>query len=313
MKEKIVIALGGNAIQSDVPTAQAQQQAIHETLDVLKPLFLSDYQIVLTHGNGPQIGNILIQQYAAASKKTPPMPLDVCGAMSQGMIGYWMQSEVNALLTRNHVNSTAVTVLTEVEVSQDDQAFKHPTKPIGPFYTKEEAEQIQKNEPGSHFKEDAGRGYRKVVASPIPKSILEYDTIKSLIDAGNTVIACGGGGIPVIRDGDDFKGVEGVIDKDFASSLLASMIEADTLMILTGVEYVYVNYQKPDEEKLSDVTVEELQKYIERGDFAEGSMLPKIQAAIEFIKEDPNKRVIITNLEKAYEAVENNAGTHIHL
>ncbi|HCW7519512.1 TPA: carbamate kinase [Staphylococcus aureus] len=297
MKEKIVIALGGNAIQTKEATAEAQQTAIRRAMQNLKPLFDSPARIVISHGNGPQIGSLLIQQAKSNSDTTPAMPLDTCGAMSQGMIGYWLETEINRILTEMNSDRTVGTIVTRVEVDKDDPRFNNPTKPIGPFYTKE----------------DAGRGYRKVVASPLPQSILEHQLIRTLADGKNIVIACGGGGIPVIKKENTYEGVEAVIDKDFASEKLATLIEADTLMILTNVENVFINFNEPNQQQIDDIDVATLKKYAAQGKFAEGSMLPKIEAAIRFVESGENKKVIITNLEQAYEALIGNKGTHIHM
>lgn len=313
MKEKIVIALGGNAIQTKEATAEAQQTAIRRAMQNLKPLFDSPARIVISHGNGPQIGGLLIQQAKSNSDTTPAMPLDTCGAMSQGMIGYWLETEINRILTEMNSDRTVGTIVTRVEVDKDDPRFDNPTKPIGPFYTKEEVEELQKEQPGSVFKEDAGRGYRKVVASPLPQSILENQLIRTLADGKNIVIACGGGGIPVIKKENTYEGVEAVIDKDFASEKLATLIEADTLMILTNVENVFINFNEPNQQQIDDIDVATLKKYAAQGKFAEGSMLPKIEAAIRFVESGENKKVIITNLEQAYEALIGNKGTHIHM
>ncbi|HDK4129482.1 TPA: carbamate kinase [Staphylococcus aureus] len=313
MKEKIVIALGGNAIQTKEATAEAQQTAIRRAMQNLKPLFDSPARIVISHGNGPQIGSLLIQQAKSNSDTTPAMPLDTCGAMSQGMIGYWLETEINRILTEMNSDRTVGTIVTRVEVDKDDPRFNNPTKPIGPFYTKEEVEELQKEQPDSVFKEDAGRGYRKVVASPLPQSILERQLIRTLADGKNIVIACGGGGIPVIKKENTYEGVEAVIDKDFASEKLATLIEADTLMILTNVENVFINFNEPNQQQIDDIDVATLKKYAAQGKFAEGSMLPKIEAAIRFVESGENKKVIITNLEQAYEALIGNKGTHIHM
>ncbi|HDE7632345.1 TPA: carbamate kinase [Staphylococcus aureus] len=313
MKEKIVIALGGNAIQTKEATAEAQQTAIRRAMQNLKPLFDSPARIVISHGNGPQIGSLLIQQAKSNSDTTPAMPLDTCGAMSQGMIGYWLETEINRILTEMNSDRTVGTIVTRVEVDKDDPRFDNPTKPIGPFYTKEEVEELQKEQPDSVFKEDAGRGYRKVVASPLPQSILEHQLIQTLADGKNIVIACGGGGIPVIKKENTYEGVEAVIDKDFASEKLATLIEADTLMILTNVENVFINFNEPNQQQIDDIDVATLKKYAAQGKFAEGSMLPKIEAAIRFVESGENKKVIITNLEQAYEALIGNKGTHIHM
>ncbi|HHW6814909.1 TPA: carbamate kinase [Staphylococcus aureus] len=313
MKEKIVIVLGGNAIQTKEATAEAQQTAIRRAMQNLKPLFDSPARIVISHGNGPQIGSLLIQQAKSNSDTTPAMPLDTCGAMSQGMIGYWLETEINRILTEMNSDRTVGTIVTRVEVDKDDPRFNNPTKPIGPFYTKEEVEELQKEQPDSVFKEDAGRGYRKVVASPLPQSTLEHQLIRTLADGKNIVIACGGGGIPVIKKENTYEGVEAVIDKDFASEKLATLIEADTLMILTNVENVFINFNEPNQQQIDDIDVATLKKYAAQGKFAEGSMLPKIEAAIRFVESGENKKVIITNLEQAYEALIGNKGTHIHM
>ncbi|HDJ3072069.1 TPA: carbamate kinase [Staphylococcus aureus] len=313
MKEKIVIALGGNAIQTKEATAEAQQTAIRRAMQNLKPLFDSPARIVISHGNGPQIGSLLIQQAKSNSDTTPAMPLDTCGAMSQGMIGYWLETEINRILTEMNSDRAVGTIVTRVEVDKDDPRFDNPTKPIGPFYTKEEVEKLQKEQPDSVFKEDAGRGYRKVVASPLPLSILEHQLIRTLADSKDIVIACGGGGIPVIKKENTYEGVEAVIDKDFASEKLATLIEADTLMILTNVENVFINFNEPNQQQIDDIDVATLKKYAAQGKFAEGSMLPKIEAAIRFVESGENKKVIITNLEQAYEALIGNKGTHIHM
>lgn len=313
MAKKIVIALGGNAIQNKDASAASQQTSIRQTLEKLKPLFESDASIVISHGNGPQIGNLLIQQAKSHSTQTPAMPLDVCGAMTQGMIGYWLETETNRMLQKMNSHKHVGTVITRVEVNADDPHLSNPTKPIGPFYSKEEAEKLQEADQNSVYKEDAGRGYRKVVPSPIPVSILEHDLIQTLLENDNIVIACGGGGIPVIRKDDTFEGIEAVIDKDFASETLAELIEADTLMILTAVPNVFVNYNTPEEKALTDVDVTTLNTYVKEGQFSEGSMLPKIEAAIKFIGEDSHREVIITDLDNAYDAIRNGTGTHIHL
>lgn len=313
MAKTMVIALGGNAIQTKEATANSQQAAIRQTLEKFKPLFQSDTSIVMSHGNGPQIGNVLIQQAEANSSQTPAMPLDVCGAMTQGMIGYWLETETNRVLKKINSHKQVGTVITRVEVDPDDPRLSHPTKPIGPFYTKEEAQRLQEKEPNSTYKEDAGRGFRKVVPSPLPVSILEHEMIKTLLEQDNIVIACGGGGIPVIRQGDTFEGIEAVIDKDFASEKLAELIEADTLMILTAVPNVFVHYNTAQQQALTDVDIATLKTYVDEGQFSEGSMLPKIEAAMNFIGHHPHREVIITDLDNAFDALEKGTGTHIHL
>ncbi|WP_419790952.1 carbamate kinase [Staphylococcus chromogenes] len=313
MAKTMVIALGGNAIQTREATANSQQAAIRQTLVKFESLFQSDTSIVMSHGNGPQIGNVLIQQAEANSSQTPAMPLDVCGAMTQGMIGYWLETETNRVLKKINSHKHVGTVITRVEVNPDDPRLSHPTKPIGPFYTKEDAQRLQEKEPNSTYKEDAGRGFRKVVPSPLPVSILEHEMIKTLLEQDNIVIACGGGGIPVIRQGDTFEGIEAVIDKDFASEKLAELIEADTLMILTAVPNVFVDYNTPQQQSLTDVDVATLKTYVDEGQFSEGSMLPKIEAAMNFIGHHPHREVIITDLDNAFDALEKGTGTHIHL
>lgn len=313
MAKTMVIALGGNAIQTKEATANSQQAAIRQTLEKFESLFQSDTSIVMSHGNGPQIGNVLIQQAEANSSQTPAMPLDVCGAMTQGMIGYWLETETNRVLKKINSHKHVGTVITRVEVNPDDPRLSHPTKPIGPFYTKEDAQRLQEKEPNSTYKEDAGRGFRKVVPSPLPVSILEHEMIKTLLEQDNIVIACGGGGIPVIRQGDTFEGIEAVIDKDFASEKLAELIEADTLMILTAVPNVFVHYNTPQQQALTDVDVATLKTYVDEGQFSEGSMLPKIEAAMNFIGHHPHREVIITDLDNAFDALEKGTGTHIHL
>ncbi|TJY14340.1 carbamate kinase [Staphylococcus chromogenes] len=313
MAKTMVIALGGNAIQTKEATANSQQAAIRQTLEKFKTLFQSDTSIVMSHGNGPQIGNVLIQQAEANSSQTPAMPLDVCGAMTQGMIGYWLETETNRVLKKINSHKQVGTVITRVEVDPDDPRLSHPTKPIGPFYTKEDAQRLQEKELNSTYKEDAGRGFRKVVPSPLPVSILEHEMIKTLLEQDNIVIACGGGGIPVIRQSDTFEGIEAVIDKDFASEKLAELIEADTLMILTAVPNVFVNFNTPKQQALTDVDVATLKTYVDEGQFSEGSMLPKIEAAMNFIGHHPHREVIITDLDNAFDALEKGTGTHIHL
>ncbi|UXS75617.1 carbamate kinase [Staphylococcus chromogenes] len=313
MAKTMVIALGDNAIQTKEATANSQQAAIRQTLVKFESLFQSDTSIVMSHGNGPQIGNVLIQQAEANSSQTPAMPLDVCGAMTQGMIGYWLETETNRVLKKINSHKHVGTVITRVEVNPDDPRLSHPTKPIGPFYTKEDAQRLQEKEPNSTYKEDAGRGFRKVVPSPLPVSILEHEMIKTLLEQDNIVIACGGGGIPVIRQGDTFEGIEAVIDKDFASEKLAELIEADTLMILTAVPNVFVDYNTPQQQALTDVDITTLKTYVDEGQFSEGSMLPKIEAAMNFIGHHPHREVIITDLDNAFDALEKGTGTHIHL
>ncbi|WP_042353941.1 carbamate kinase [Bacillus rubiinfantis] len=311
-KKKVVIALGGNAIQSGDATAAAQQQALETTARQLVDFIEQGIDIIISHGNGPQVGNILLQQAAADSVKNPAMPLDTCGAMSQGMIGYWMQNAMEKALKERGIQKDVATVVTRVVVDLNDPAFQNPTKPIGPFYSEEEAKRIIE-ETQSSFKEDAGRGWRRVVASPKPVSIKEHTIINSLVEQGNIVISCGGGGIPVIDAENGVEGVEAVIDKDFASEKLAELVNADALIILTAVDNVYIDFNKPTQKKLEDVTVAELNSYIEAGHFAAGSMLPKVQAAIQFAETSPERKTIITSLDQAVNALAGKAGTVVSL
>lgn len=309
-RKKIVVALGGNAIQSGDATAQAQQEALERTAEQLVKIMENNVDVVIAHGNGPQVGNILLQQKAAETEKTPAMPLDTCGAMSQGMIGYWMENAIEKALKKRNIEKDVVTVITRVVVDEKDEAFKNPTKPIGPFYTEEEARKLMETTKAT-FKEDSGRGWRRVVPSPKPVSIHEHKVINALVEDGDIVIAVGGGGIPVIDSDDGLKGTEAVIDKDFAAQKLAELVDADILVILTAVDHVYINFNKPNQKKLENVTVDELEQYIQDNQFAAGSMLPKIQAAIHFVNTNPKRKTVITSLEKVYEALEENAGTII--
>ncbi|AGR18880.1 TPA: carbamate kinase [Listeria monocytogenes] len=310
MNQKIVVALGGNAILSSDASAEAQQSALEKTAEYLVQFIENGDDLIISHGNGPQVGNLMLQQHAGASEKNPAMPLDTCVAMTQGSIGYWMQNALDKAFLKHGLDKVAVSLITQVVVDKDDPAFKKPTKPIGPFLTKEEAEK-EMAETGAIFLEDAGRGYRKVVPSPRPLSIKEHQIIKQLVDSGVVTISAGGGGVSVVENGLDLSGVETVIDKDFASEKLAELISADLLVILTGVENVYINYNQPNQKKLERVTVSELEKYIDEKQFAAGSMLPKIEAATAFVKERPNAKAIITSLENIGAMLEQGAGTVI--
>lgn len=310
MNQKIVVALGGNAILSSDASAEAQQSALEKTAEYLVQFIENGDDLIISYGNGPQVGNLMLQQHAGASEKNPAMPLDTCVAMTQGSIGYWMQNALDKAFLKHGLDKVAVSLITQVVVDKDDPAFKKPTKPIGPFLTKEEAEK-EMAETGAIFLEDAGRGYRKVVPSPRPLSIKEHQIIKQLVDSGVVTISAGGGGVSVVENGLDLSGVETVIDKDFASEKLAELISADLLVILTGVENVYINYNQPNQKKLERVTVSELEKYIDEKQFAAGSMLPKIEAATAFVKERPNAKAIITSLENIGAMLEHGAGTVI--
>jgi len=311
-KEKIVIALGGNALEREgIPaTAESQLETIKETVSYIADIIEDDYQVVVAHGNGPQVGRIVLQNEGSAHL-TPSLPFDVCGSMSQGYIGYHIQQGMRNEFKRRGKNNGVVSVVTQVIVDKNDAAFENPTKPIGPFYSEEEANKL-KTEKGYNIVEDSGRGYRRVVASPKPLQIVELDGIKTLIDAGFTVITVGGGGIPVIQNQDNtLEGVAAVIDKDLASEKLAKDLDADVLFILTGVEQVAINFNKPNEKWLSELTVAEAEKYMAEGHFAPGSMLPKVMAAVDFVKGRPGKKTIITSLEGALRALKGETGTVI--
>ncbi|MCI5687526.1 carbamate kinase [Anaerovoracaceae bacterium 42-11] len=311
MAEKIVIALGGNALQSgkSEATAEAQLEVVKKTCEYIADISCKGYEIGLVHGNGPQVGRILLAS-ETAKDVTPAMPFDVCGAMSQGYIGYHLQQALKYALSKKGRNIPVLTVATQMVVEKSDKAFQNPTKPIGPFYSEAEAKALE-TEKGYTMKEDAGRGFRRVVASPLPRKIVEIDAVKKLWDT-SIVISCGGGGIPVVENSDgSMEGVAAVIDKDFAAELLAEQVEADVLMILTEVEKVAVNFNKPDQKDLDSLNLEDAVKYIEEGQFAPGSMLPKVEAAMKFVRAYPNKRAIITSLDKAIEALEGKTGTVI--
>lgn len=311
MTEKIVIALGGNALQSGKgeATAEAQLEVVKKTCEHIADISCKGYEIGLVHGNGPQVGRILLAS-ETAKEVTPAMPFDVCGAMSQGYIGYHLQQSLKYALNKRDKNIPVLTVATQMIVEREDPAFKNPTKPIGPFYTEEEAKELEEKR-GYTMKEDAGRGFRRVVASPLPRKIVEISAVKNLWDS-SIVITCGGGGIPVVENmNGTLEGVAAVIDKDFAAELLAEEIGADVLMILTEVEKVAVNFNKPDQRDLDALNLEDAVKYIEEGQFAPGSMLPKVQAAMKFVRAYPNKKAIITSLDKAIDALEGKTGTVI--
>lgn len=313
MQKRIVIALGGNAIQDagKPATADVQLEACRKTAVSIVDIIEKGYDVVLAHGNGPQVGNILLQNEASDSDRTPAMPFDVCGAMSQGEIGYWLQQSIGDEIRKRGIEKHVCTVITQVVVDKDDDAFKNPTKPVGPFYTKEQSEAISK-EKGYMMKEDAGRGYRRVVASPEPIDVVEKEPIKRLVESGVLTIAVGGGGIPVVHSCDGTtKGVPAVIDKDLASEKLAEILDADILMILTAVEQVSLNYNKPNQVNLSSITTDEALEYIEKGHFAPGSMLPKIKSAVKFVQSKTGRRCIITSLDAANSALEGEKGTII--
>ena len=309
-KKRIVIALGGNALGKNLPE---QYLAVQETSRAIADLIEAGNEVIISHGNGPQVG--MINNAMAAYSKTEPShpaitPLSVCVAMSQAYIGYDLQNALKEELLNRGIKKNVATVITQVRVDEKDPAFEHPTKPIGQFMTKEEADAAVASS-GIQVMEDAGRGYRRVVASPKPAEIIEIDTVKDLLEAGEVVIASGGGGIPVIRRGNHLKGVGAVIDKDFASCLLAQQLNADFLIILTAVEKVALRFGTPEETWLDDISVKEAKQYMEEGHFAPGSMLPKVQAAVEFAESGEGRTALITLLQKAKDGVNGTTGTRI--
>ena len=307
---KIVVALGGNAILSDNPTAQAQKDALKQTAEFLVKLIQNGDELIITHGNGPQVGNLLLQNIAADSEKNPAFELDSLVAMTEGSIGYWLQNALQNALKDLNIEKSVASVVTQVIVDKNDPAFTNLSKPIGPFYSEEEAKaEMEKSD--STFVEDAGRGWRKVVASPKPVGIKEIDVIRTLVESGHVVVAGGGGGVPVIEEDGKLTGVEAVIDKDFASQKLAAELDADMFIVLTGVDYVYVNFNKPDQARLEKVTVEEMKEYITQDQFAPGSMLPKVEATIKFAEENPGSKAVITSLENLEQLIQSDAGTII--
>ncbi len=311
---KIVLALGGNALQSDPKdkSPEAQLKTCKETAKSIVDLIEEGHRISVVHGNGPQVGQIVAAIEAAQKFDDGNVlfPFDVCGSFSQGYIGYHLQNAIGEELRNRNIDKTVGTIVTQVVVDKNDEGFQNPTKPIGSFYTKEEAIKLEK-EHGYIMKEDAGRGYRRVVASPKPVDVIEKNLIKELVDMGNVIISCGGGGIPVIREGGMVKGVAAVIDKDFAAEKLAEILDADVLLVLTGVDRVCVNFNKPDQKELQQITLDELNNYIAEGQFAPGSMLPKVEACKKFIMHDKNKTAIIASLSKAKEALKGMSGTKI--
>ncbi len=310
-KKRIVIALGGNALGNNLPE---QMVAVQETSKAIADLIEEGHEVIIAHGNGPQVGMIqaaMTELTRSDPKKYIPVPLSVCVAMSQGYIGYDLQNALREELLNRGINKGVSTVLTQVEVDPQDPAFQKPTKPIGAFMTKEEADNMVA-ERGYNVVEDSGRGYRRVVASPQPQAIVEIDTIRALVDAGNVVVACGGGGIPVFKgEGNHLTGAAAVIDKDFASCTLAQQLDADMLIILTAVEKVAIRFGKPDVKWLDSLTPVEAQQYIAEGHFAPGSMLPKVQAALRFAESKSGRTALITLLEKARDGVAGRTGTHI--
>lgn len=315
MNKLAVIAIGGNSLISDNShqTVEDQYSAVCETARSITGMVEEGYNVVITHGNGPQVGFILRRsEIATESAGMHPVPLVSCGADTQGAIGYQIQQAMDNEFKRRGMDKSAVTLVTQVIVDAKDPAFEKPTKPIGSFYTEEQMQKIKAENPSWVMESDAGRGYRRVVASPLPQQIVEVDIIKKLVEEGYCLVAVGGGGIPVVKEADGIlKGIDAVIDKDFASSLLAAKINADVLIISTGVPLVYLNYGKSDERALLKATLQELKQYVEEKHFAPGSMLPKIQAVISFL-ENGGKKAIITNPESLEAAIAGKTGTHVY-
>ncbi|MBS5823862.1 MAG: carbamate kinase [Clostridium argentinense] len=312
---RIVIALGGNALQANPKdtTAEAQLITAKETSQAIVDLIQEGHEVIVAHGNGPQVGQIVATYELAASvnENNPIMPFPECGAMSQGYIGYHLQQAIREELKKRGINKEVATVVTQVVVDKNDEGFKNPTKPVGSFFTEEQAKKLMQ-EKGYTMKEDSNRGWRRVVPSPMAVSVVEEPIIKTLVDAGHVVITVGGGGIPVIDKGDGtLEGVPAVIDKDFASCKIAQLLNADAFIVLTAVEQVAINFGKPDQKNLSTLTLADAEKYIKEGHFAPGSMLPKVKAAMSFVESKEGGKAIITSLEKAKEAINGLTGTTI--
>ncbi|MBN3525491.1 carbamate kinase [Paenibacillus apiarius] len=310
MSERVVIALGGNAILQphQEATYENQLENVRSSSEIIADIVQKGYEVVITHGNGPQVG-LILQQNEEAKEVVPPFPLDVCNAKSQGLIGYMLDQCLKNELRKRGLTQQVVSVLTQTQVSQEDEAFRHPTKPIGTFYSEEEAKQmIQKK--GWNMREDAGRGWRRVVPSPQPQSILESETIMKLVESGAIVIASGGGGIPVVQQEDGtIKGVEAVIDKDRSGRKLAQEANADIFMMVTDVKNVYIHYGTPEQQALGQISTGEAKRYVREGHFSTGSMGPKMEAAVSFAEQ--GKHAIICSLEEAALALNGTAGTHI--
>ena len=307
MKDKIVVALGGNALGN---TPGEQLELVKNTAKPIVDLIEAGHEVILAHGNGPQVGMINLAMATSANSPagTPDMPFPECGAMSQGYIGYHLQNAIREELLNRGMDIPVATIVTQVIVDGDDPAFKKPTKPIGAFYSETEAKRLTE-EKGYTMIDDAGRGWRRVVPSPKPLDVAEKETVKALVSQGHIVITVGGGGIPVLREGNRLIGVPAVIDKDFASAKMAEILDADYLIILTAVEKVAINFGKPDVKWLGEMSLEDAEQYITEGHFAPGSMLPKVEAAMQFAKSKPGRKALITSLEKAKEGIEGKTGT----
>ena len=308
MKKRIVIALGGNALGK---TPEEQLKLVKKTAKNIVELALDGFDIIVTHGNGPQVGMInLAMETSHEEGVTPSVPFAEVGAMSQGYIGYHLQQSIQKELLKHHMRKSCITLITQVLVDKEDPAFKNPTKPIGDFYTKAQALKLTK-EKGYVMKEDAGRGYRRVVASPKPVKIIESGIIRDLLEDHNIVIAAGGGGIPVVEKWNSLRGIDAVIDKDLTSARLASEVKADIFLILTAVDKVYLNYGKEDQQGLNFMSLKEAKQYIEEGQFSEGSMLPKVEACMDFVRHRRTGQAIITSLDRSLDALLGKTGTVI--
>lgn len=314
MEKLVIVAIGGNSLVKDNGrnTIQDQYEAVCETAVNIADMVQEGYNVVVTHGNGPQVGFALQRcEIASEVAQMPLVPLVNCVADTQGGIGYQIQQALTNEFAKRGINKKVASVITQVEVSSEDPNFQNPTKPVGSFFTLEQTEDMQKEHEDWVFIEDSGRGYRRVVSSPKPIDIVEKDAIKSLIEAGYVVVAVGGGGIPVVKTSENtYEGIDAVIDKDFATSLLAEQIDAETLIITTGVPQVCINFGKPNQKALERITVEETKQYVAEEHFAKGSMLPKIEASLSFLEKNGTS-VIITNPESLKDAIMNKAGTHI--
>ncbi len=305
---KIVIALGGNALGN---TPLEQRNLVKETAGNIVDLIAEGHQLIIAHGNGPQVGMINNAFEAAqATSSAPAMPFPECGAMSQGYIGFHLQNAIQNELASRKIKKDVATIITQVEVDKNDPAFDQPSKPVGPFYNETESKQLEK-EKGYVMIEDSGRGYRRVVASPKPKQVVEINTVESLVNQGNIVITVGGGGIPVIKENGFYEGIPAVIDKDFASAKVADQLNADMFFVLTAVDRVMLNFNTPEQKALEQITVDEARDLIKEGHFAPGSMLPKVEAAISFVENNPGRTSLIASLEKAKEAIAGTSGTKI--
>jgi len=309
-RKRLVIALGGNALGK---TPVEQLHLVQNTASTIVDLIEEGYDVIIGHGNGPQVGmtNLAFEYSATHGGGTPAMPFPECGAMTQGYIGYHLQQVIGEQIAARGIHKPCATIVTQVVVDKADPAFEHPTKPVGMFYSKEEADRIVA-ETGYTFVEDAGRGYRRVVPSPMPIKIVELPIVTQLVEAGNIVITVGGGGIPVIENGpDSYKGVAAVIDKDRACARLAADVNADMLVILTAVDRVSINYRQPNQQDLAEMTVDQARQYIAEGHFAPGSMLPKVESCISFVESAPGRTALITSLSRAREALQGHTGTVI--